>query len=139
MRKILLDINVILDILLDRTPHVTASAVVWTAIENGNARGWVPAHGLTTIHYLVRNVRGAAAARRTVNAIVDVLEVARVDSAVIRRALRLGWPDFEDAVTAAAAEGAHCDVIVSRDPKGFPDSPVRVMTPEAAFPLFTKT
>jgi predicted nucleic acid-binding protein len=48
MRKILLDINVILDILLDRKPHVTASAVVWTAIETGQARGWVPAQGVTT-------------------------------------------------------------------------------------------
>ena len=74
MRKILLDINVFLDILLDRKPHVAASALVWMAIVVGQARGWVPAHGLTTIHYLVRKARGAAEARRTASAILDVLE-----------------------------------------------------------------
>ena len=136
MKKILLDINVILDILLDRKPHVRASAVVWAAVETGQAKGWVPAHGLTTIHYLVRNARGAPAARRTIESIMKVLDVARVDSTVIRRALALGWADFEDAVTAAAAESAHCDLIVTRDPKGFPKSPVRVIPPEAAAPLF---
>jgi predicted nucleic acid-binding protein len=137
MKKILLDINVVLDILLDRKPHVTASSVVWTAVETGRAKGWVPAHGLTTIHYLVRKARGAAAARRTVESIMKVFDVARIDSAVIHRALALGWIDFEDAVTAAAAESAHCDLIVTRDPKGFPESPVRVILPEAAAPLFT--
>jgi predicted nucleic acid-binding protein len=137
MKKILLDINVILDILLDRKPHVTASSVVWTAVETGRAKGWVPAHGLTTIHYLVRKARGAAAARRTVESIMKVFDVARIDSAVIHRALALGWKDFEAAVTAAAAESAHCDLIVTRDPKGFPESPVRVILPEAAAPLFT--
>jgi predicted nucleic acid-binding protein len=135
MKKILLDINVILDILLDRKPHVAASALVWMAIETGKAQGLVPAHGVTTIHYLVQHARGAGAARRTVDAILQVLDVAAVDGEVLRRAMRLGWPDLEDAVTAAAAEAAHCDAIVSRDPKGFPASPVPVITPEAAAAL----
>ena len=139
MKRILLDINVILDILLDRKPHVSASAFVWAAVETGQAKGWVPAHGLTTIHYLVRNARGAPAARRTIESIMKVLDAARVDSTVIRRALALGWADFEDAVTAAAAESAHCELIISRDVKGFRDSPVRVMAPEAVAPLLLKT
>jgi len=117
--RFLLDINVILDILLDRKPHVAASALVWTAIESGKVNGSLPAHAVTTIHYLVRRERGAATARRTVDAILRVLDVAKVDAEVIRRALELGWGDFEDA----------------RDPKGFPGSPVRVVTPEAAASL----
>jgi hypothetical protein len=40
--------------------------------------------------------------------------------------------DFEDAVSAAAARGAGCDFIVTRDPRGFHGSPVRSITPEAA-------
>ena len=135
MKKILLDINVILDILLDRKPEVAASALVWMAIETGKAQGCVPAHGLPTIHYLVQHARGRGAARRTVEAILQVLDVAAVDGEVIRRAMRLGWRDFEDAVTAAAAEAAHCEAIVSRDARGFPASPVRVITPEAAAAL----
>jgi hypothetical protein len=39
MKKLLLDINVILDILLDRKPHVVASSQIWAAIETGRVKG----------------------------------------------------------------------------------------------------
>jgi predicted nucleic acid-binding protein len=132
LRKILLDISVVLDVLLDRRPHTAASAAVWAAAETGAAEGLLSAHAVTTIHYLVSKERGAAVARRTMNAILSVLRVAPVDSKVIQSALALAWPDFEDAVTAAAAAEAGCDLIVTRDPAGFPHSPVGVVTPEAA-------
>src|SRR5258706_2503335 len=138
MKRILLDVNVVLDVLVDRKPLADDSSCVWAAVERGHLKGWLAAHGVTTVYYLVRSARGRAAARRTVDDILRVLDVARVDDEVIRRALRLDWPDFDDAVTAAAAEAAHCDAIVTRDPKGFPRSPVRVITPEAAVPLFLK-
>jgi hypothetical protein len=57
---------------------------------------------------------------------------------VLRRALVLAWPDFEDAVCAASAEAAGCDAIVSRDPAGFPDPPVPVIDPAAAFGLLAR-
>ena len=138
MKRILLDVNVVLDVLMDRRPHANVSSFVWAAVERGHLKGLLAAHGVTTIHYLVRSARGVGAARSAVDGILRVLDVARVDGEVIRRALRLGWSDFEDAVTAAAAEAAHCQAIVSRDPKGFPHSPVRVITPEAAAPLLMK-
>jgi hypothetical protein len=93
--------------------------------------GLVSAHAITTIHYLVQKSDGAARARRTVSAILKVFKVAQVDDSVIRQALQLAWPDFEDAVTSAAADCSGCDAIVTRDPKGFPASPVRVLTPES--------
>lgn len=134
--KILLDINVILDIFLDRAPHAAASSAVWAAVEKGHVAGVLAAHAVTTIQYILKGERGGTVARNTVESILRVLDVAAVDTQVIRRALQFGWVDFEDAVTAAAAESADCDAIVSRDPKGFPRSPVRVLSPEAAAPLY---
>jgi len=139
MKKLLLDITVILDILLDRKLHVVASSKIWAAIEAGRIKGFVSAHGVTTIYYLVRQARGAATARRTIGTILQALGVAAVDGNVIESSLLLAWPDFEDAVTAAAAQAAGCDAIVTRDPKGFPDSQIRVLTPETAAALLVKT
>lgn len=76
--------------------------------------------------------RGAEIARQAVEGIVQVLDVAPVDGAVVRSAMALSWPDFEDAVCAAAAEATGCDAIISRDPDGFPNPPVPVMDPETA-------
>jgi hypothetical protein len=55
-----------------------------------------------------------------------------VDEQVLRRALALSWPDFEDAVCVASAVVAGCDAIATRDPAGFRDAPLPVLDPGAA-------
>ena len=135
MNRVLLDTNVVLDVLLDRTPHAEASSVIWAAVETGVSEGLLAAHAVTTIHYLVRKELGANKTKRILSAILRVFDVAPVDAAVIEEALQLSCPDFDDAVTAAAARLADCDFIVTRDPRGFRGSPVRSLTPEAATPL----
>jgi len=135
MKRVLFDINVVLDVLLDRHPHTEASAAAWAAVEGGAAEGMLAAHALTTIHYLVRKELGNARAKRIVSAILRVFRVAPVDAAVLQEALQYPLADFEDAVTAAAARTAGCECIVTRDPKGFGGSPLRVLTPEGVMPL----
>jgi len=138
MKRVLFDVNVVLDVLLDRKPYAEASASAWAVVETGAAEGLLAAHAVTTIHYLLRKELGAGKARRTLSAILRVFGVAAVDAAVIQEALELSCPDFEDAVTAGAARLAGCDSIVTRDPKGFRGSPVRSLTPEMAIPLLGK-
>lgn len=132
MSRLLLDLNVVLDVLLDRHPHAGPAAALWAAVERGRAQAFLPAHGFTTIHYLARRARGAKFARDTIAGLLHVFSVAQVDAAVIHHAIGLAWADFEDAVCTAAAVETRCDAIVSRDPSGFPDSPVPVVAPEAA-------
>ena len=136
MRRVLFDINVVLDVLLDRHPHVAPSAAMWAAVEDGRVEGLLAAHAVTTIHYFVRKEMSPPKAIDTVSAILRVFAVAAIDLSVIREALQLSCPDFEDAVTAASARAAGCEYILTRDPKGFRGSPVRVLTPEAAVPFF---
>jgi predicted nucleic acid-binding protein len=138
MIRVLFDTNVVLDVLLDRKPHAEASGAAWAAIETGAAEGLLSAHAVTTIHYLVRKEVGSAKTRQTILAIMNVFAVAAVDDAVIREAMQSSSPDFEDAITAAAARVAGCDYIVTRDPKGFRGFPVRFLTPEAVLPILGK-
>ena len=129
MRRVLVDLNVLLDVLLDREPHVAMSAAIWAAIEERRVQGLLAAHGFTTIFYLVAKRRGRVAAREVVSDLLAVFGVAAVDEAVLRRAAALDLADFEDAVGAAAAEAAACDAIVTRDPSGFRGSPVQALEP----------
>ena len=132
MRRILLDVNLILDVLLDRRPHAEPASLVWEAVETGRAEGFLSAHAVTTIHYLNARAAKAATARDTTTALLSVFSVASVDEAVLGEAAALGWEDFEDAVTAAAARAARCDALVTRNRADFRRSPVRVLTPEQA-------
>jgi predicted nucleic acid-binding protein len=132
VKSLFLDLNVILDVILDRHPGVEAAAALWAAIEDGQGRGLIPAHGITTIFYLIEKARGGAFARKGVERLISVFGVAPVNEDVVRRALLFAWPDFEDAVCAAAAEASGCETIVTRDPTGYPDAPLPVVDPAAA-------
>lgn len=132
MKRLLLDVNVLLDVLLDRDPWSESAAALWAAVESGTARGFIPAHGVTTIHSLMRKARGAAFADRGVSELLSVFGVARVDASVLKAALSLRFAHFEDAVCAAAGGAARCDLLVTRDPAGFRGSPVEVASPGEA-------
>jgi predicted nucleic acid-binding protein len=132
MKRVLLDVNVVLDVLLDRRPFVEAASAVWAAAETGAAEGVLAAHALTTLHYLNAKAVGHRTARDTTEALLSVFDVAAVDKAVLADAVRLGWADFEDAVTAAAAHRSRCDVIVTRNARDFKRAPVRVLSPSEA-------
>ena len=135
MMRFLVDINVVLDVLLNRQPHVEASSTLWAAIENKLAEGMLSAHAVTTIHYLIHRELGNAKAKRMIRAMLQVFGVAAVDRQVIESALESASADYEDAVSAAAARFAGCDGIVTRDPKGFRGCELPVFTPESVLAL----
>jgi predicted nucleic acid-binding protein len=135
VKRVLVDLNVVLDVLLDREPHVAASSGLWTAVEEGRVEGLIAAHGFTTIFYLVARHRSRDQARRVIGDLLAVFRVAAEDEPVIRRAAALELSDFEDAACAAAAEAAGCDAVVTRDATGFAASPVPAIDPSLALAL----
>ncbi len=135
MKRFLVDLNVVLDVLLDRPGHAEPAAAIWAAAERRQIDALIPAHGITTVHYLAARHGGAGFARRVLSDLISVFRIAPVDEAVILRALTSPSRDFEDAVCAAAAEAAACEAIVTRDPAGFPSSPVPVLDPASALAL----
>jgi predicted nucleic acid-binding protein len=132
MKRLLFDVNVVLDVLLDRKAFADESSAAWAAVERGDAEGLLSAHALTTLHYLNAKTVGNTKAAETTEALLSVFEVAPVDEAVLRSAVALRWKDFEDAVTAAGARRAKCDAVITRNPRDFKGAPVRVLTPAEA-------
>jgi predicted nucleic acid-binding protein len=90
------------------------------------------AHTVTTVHYLVTQARGARVARDVVGLMLQVFAIATVDAGVLKRAVELEFADFEDAVSAAAAEATACELIATRNAKDFKRSPVVAVDPLTA-------
>ena len=132
MTRYLLDTNVILDLLLNRPPWAADAAALWDAHRNGHIRVWIAAFAVPTIFYVVRKQAGLAAARAAVHACLTTLDVEATDQAALLSAHGFGGSDFEDDLQIACAVQASVDAIVSRDPKGFANCPIRVMTPADA-------
>ncbi|MGH9384513.1 MAG: PIN domain-containing protein [Vicinamibacterales bacterium] len=139
MKRALLDVNVVLDVLLDRQPYAESASAIWEAVERGELEGLLSAHAVTTIHYLNKKIVGGRTAREATDALLSVFDVAPVDRSVLHSALSSESRDFEDAVMAAAARRAKCDVIVTRNTKDFKRSPVRVLTPSEAVAMLGVT
>jgi predicted nucleic acid-binding protein len=133
--KVLVDLNVLLDVLAAREPFLGAAASVWAAVETQLVEGLVAAHSLTTLHYLLARHTSRKQSRAAMEDLLRVFSVASVDEEVIRSALDLGWGDFEDGVQMAAAYLAGADYLVTRDPKDFSGGPVPVLQPEAFLAL----
>jgi len=134
--RILVDTNVILDVLSRREPHYLASAAIWALVEQKKLDGFLAAHTVTTLHYLLSKHLSRPQANLTLTKLLQVFAVAAVDEAVILKALALGWADFEDAVQMAAALNAQVDYLVTRNPRDFKDPLVKVLQPAGLAALF---
>ena len=132
MKRLLFDVNVVLDVLLERAPFAEAARALWAAAERKHIEALIPAHGATTVFYVAARARDVRFARRVTQDLLSVLDVAAVDGGVLRRAVTLQAADFEDAVCLAAAEAAGCGMLVTRDPAGYPGAVLPVVDPRTA-------
>ena len=127
---ILVDLNVILDVMQQREPQYRASAATLDHLLLQSEKAWIPAHAVTTIHYLVARYSTRQRADKSVEWLISNFSVASVGLAELRRAQTLKFKDFEDAIVVAAAESAGCTLIVTRNIEDFRHSSMPARTPE---------
>ena len=127
--RVLFDTNVILDLLLERQPHVEAAAALVARVERGQLKGCLCATTVTTIFYLASKVVGAEAARDQLKLLLGLFEVASVNRVVLDGALAAGFSDFEDAVLHEAAVLWGADCLVSRNVRDFRKARIPVYVP----------
>jgi predicted nucleic acid-binding protein len=126
---ILVDLNVILDVLQKREPFYDDSAQLLAMIEAGEIEGFVAAHSITTLFYLVSKDQSPATARVILTSLMQFLKIAPVDHDVIEAALNMPYKDFEDAVQMVSAMQCKANFLVTRNIKDYQPAPVTVIQP----------
>lgn len=121
--KVLIDTDVLLDVALNRDPHVAASADVLRWAERGGeaAVAW---HSLANCAYLLKGE-----GRGFLERLLQVVEVATVGTADAKRAMQLRLSDLEDAFQVASGLAYEADYIISRNLSDYRNSPVPVISP----------
>ena len=127
--KILFDTNVILDVMLDRSPFSEPASQLLSLVERGEISGIICATTVTTIHYLSTKVMGKNESQNKIKDLITLFEIASVNRTVIEDAIKSRFTDFEDSVIHQAANHAGAEAIVTRDPKGFKQSNLPVYSP----------
>ena len=134
---LLVDTNVVLDVILDREPWAADAVRLLDRIERGEAKGFVAAHAVTTVHYIVARAADRSTANTAVADLLAVLTVIETGAAEFHRALAMGLGDFEDAVQAAACLTAGADYLGTRNARDFKGAPVSTRTPGEVLALLS--
>lgn len=136
--KILFDTNIILDVLLDRSPFSTWALDLFQAVEQKKIQGFIGAATVTTIHHFATKTLGSSKAHKAIQKLLSLFDVAPVNAAVLKEALELKFHDYEDAVLYAAAHHAKLNAIVTRDIKGFKQATLDIYSPKELLVLLNQ-
>ena len=130
MKRVFLDTNVILDLLLDRKPY---SDDITNLIELGIEQGielCISSVTITDVNYIVGKFQGANAANKKTKQILELVTVENVGQTTVLKASKSVFKDFEDGVQNFCAEESKHKVIVTRNTKDFRKSKLSIMTPK---------
>ena len=127
--KILIDTNIIVDVALDREPFFGESDRILTFVEEAQIQGYISASTFSDLYYIIRRDRGRDWTLDFWRQLATFCQVATVDNSVISMALTCNFKDFEDAIQYSTAVINLIDAIVTRNPRDFPVTTPRIVTP----------
>ncbi|MES2701322.1 MAG: PIN domain-containing protein [Bacteroidota bacterium] len=130
MMHIFIDTNVVIDFLANREPFSTEAAEIFELCESGKLIAYTAAVSFNNIYYILRQKTGHDATIIALQELASLVAIMDVTSNIIRQALSSGNSDFEDAIqyyTAITSNGI--EAIITRDPRGFRNSNIRVLSP----------
>jgi len=127
--RVLLDINIILDVVFQRPGEPASSALIATCGQQNQA--WLAWHSVATLAYLIERQRDAATARTVITDVLTWAQVATTGHADAVKALQWRMPDFEDAMQVAAAIACGAGCVITRNERDFAGAPIPALSPEA--------
>jgi predicted nucleic acid-binding protein len=128
--NVFFDTNVLMDVLLERRPFVAESRKVWFLAERGRISGLVSALSFPNTYYIVRKELGADTASSMMAMLRDTFTAAPLDEQILNQAIDAKFADFEDAIQYFSALRAGAECLLTRNVGHFPDSGLRVFSPE---------
>ena len=114
MRRVLVDGEILLDILLDRDVFAEEASKLWQLIESEQIEAYVTPTTLSKIFEIGRESQGVEIAWQAVSQFQEIMKVCPVDANIIQKASSFKLDDFEVAVQLACATVMKLDVIITR-------------------------
>jgi predicted nucleic acid-binding protein len=134
-----LDTNILLDVLMARHPFYVSAAGIWTFAESRRFRAMISVISFNNIYYIVRKAAGKAKAIESMKLIRAVFEPVEMDAGLLDMTLASSYRDFEDALQFQSALSIKADYFVSRNPKDFPKTGPKVVSPEELLAIVSAT
>ena len=138
MRKITIDINVLLDFLNKRNKHQQAAQIIELCSTN-KIQGYLCAHEITTLAYfLMKYNNDSQKVKSVLSEFLDIFKIIPITETILRRAMNSKINDFEDAVIEVSSFENEIDYIVTRNLNDFKKSNVKSLSPAEFLAIFSK-
>ena len=125
----LIDTNIILDVLCDRTEFLEASSRVWKYCEINKLSGVISALSVPNIVYILRKELDPDKTKEIIDRLLLIFDVAELKAEDLRKAAEMKTSDYEDAIQMCCADRINADFIVTRNIRDFVSSPVPAVKP----------
>ena len=130
MKKIFLDSDVLLDLLLDRAPFADDIATIIEQSIADEVKLCVSPITMTNINYIVGRIENEKKAAKEVKKLLLLIDIENAGQSTVEKAAESKFKDFEDAVqNFCAAEAGH-QIILTRNTKDYKESELSILTPK---------
>lgn len=127
--KVLIDTNIILDVLCNRKEFVEDSAKIFKLCEVKKLTGYVSALSIPNIVYIMRKELKPEEIKTVLEKLALIFEIVDLKADDLKRASRLNFADYEDAIQSAQASRIKASYIVTRNIKDYHASKVVAIKP----------
>ena len=91
---------------------------------------------IATAYYVLKKTTDEKELKAILELLLDYMQTIAIDHSILKRALKSGHKDFEDAIQIVAASTINSiTCIVTRNIKDFKNSDIRVLPPDEAVKL----
>jgi predicted nucleic acid-binding protein len=137
MKRILIDSDVILDLLLDRKPFCEDSLAIIYACEQKQLQGFVTPVIIANVYYIFRQKASHVKVTEQLKLLLNIISVLNMDQKQVLAALDSKFTDFEDALQYfSAIQSNKVDVIITRNTSDYKKSALPVFTPNEFLATF---
>lgn len=136
IKKVFIDTDIILDVVLARKPFFTNSKMILVMAENNMIIGNISSNCIANLYYILRKIGGDSNARKFISGLVSYITVITIDHQNVLDALKSKISDFEDALQNYSAIEHQCEYIITRNIHDYKNSKLKIILPEDFIQLF---
>jgi len=139
MKKIVIDVNILMDFLFKRDGHEKA-AHIFKYCSDGYIKGFVCAHEIATLYYFLdKSVRDKIKIKKSLSCIINEFEIIEINAETLEKALTSEINDYEGAIIEVSSLKKKADYILTRYIKDFKKSMVKPITPDELLALLNES
>ena len=127
--KLLIDTNIILDVLCNRTGFADDASKIFKLCEVRKVEGYISALSVPNIVYIMRKELDSERIKEILKKLSLIFTIADLKAEDIQRAASLDFKDYEDALQSVCAKRIKANYIITRNIKDYAESPVTAIKP----------